>query len=123
MTTTDLARLRLVKAQVAAQEHECVECVEPIAKGERYMRAALPPTVEAFPDEEVFQEQAWQFVDRTWTIEKTHELCYAKRYFRPRALPRGTVQSLVHCGHRSFNQGEFCDEQSCPNWVGKAYGV
>lgn len=87
MTTTDLARLRLVKAQIAAQEHECVECVEPIAKGERYMRAALPPTVEAFPDPEVFQEQAWQFVDRTWVIEKTHELCYTKRYFRPAIRP------------------------------------
>lgn len=75
--------LRLVKTQVATQEHECAECTDPIEKGERYMRSALPPNAEAFPDEEIFQDQAWQFVDRTWTIEKTHELCYAKRYHRP----------------------------------------
>lgn len=80
----NLNTLRLVKLQVATKTHECDECVDPIEEGERYMRVALPPTVEAFPDaSDVAQEDAWRYVDRTWIVEKTHELCYAKRYFRP----------------------------------------
>lgn len=77
-------QLRLVKLQVATKVHECAECVEPIEKGERYMRVALPGDASVFPDEnEVAQEDAWQYVDREWTIEKTHELCYGLRYFKP----------------------------------------
>lgn len=90
--TPTLNNLRLVKLQVATIEHECAECTDPIEPGERYMRAALPPTVEAFPaPEDVAQEDAWRHVDKTWTIEKTHELCYGKRYYRPI-----TTSVLVH---------------------------
>jgi len=84
--TDTLNNLRLVKLQVATKRHECAECVDPIEKGDRYMRACLPPTVEAFPGPEVTQEEAWQYVDSEWTFEKTHELCYSKRYFKPVAL-------------------------------------
>jgi hypothetical protein len=89
-----LNNLRLVKLQTATKQHECAECVEPIEPGERYMRVALPPTVEAFPDESVFQEDAWQFVDNTWTIEKTHELCYSQRYFRPVANSKEQIDRM-----------------------------
>lgn len=76
--------LRLVKLQTATKEHECAECTDPIEAGERYMRAAIPGDSSLFPNErEVAQEEAWQYVDQDWTIEKTHELCYAKRYYRP----------------------------------------
>lgn len=114
MNMHTLNSLRLVKAQVATQPHECAECTEPIEEGERYMRAALPPTVEAFPpEEEVAQEDAWKYVDRTWTIEKTHELCYGKRYFRP-------VAGFAKCGHKAYRDlGEHCAEMSCPNYVAK----
>jgi hypothetical protein len=110
--THTLNKLRLVKLQTATKQHECAECVEPIEEGERYMRAALPPSVEAFPDESVFQEDAWQFVDHTWTIEKTHELCYSKRYFRP-------VEGLARCGHKAYGNGDHCAEIACPNYVAK----
>jgi hypothetical protein len=77
--------LRLVKLQVATKQHECAECPEdPIEVGERYMRVAIPGDSSIFPNvQEVPQEEAWQYVDREWTIEKTHELCYARRYFKP----------------------------------------
>jgi hypothetical protein len=78
--------LRLVKLQVATKQHECNECVEPIARGERYNRVALPGTGSMFPSPDVPMDEAWQYVDQEWTIEKTHELCYSKRYFRPIAL-------------------------------------
>ena len=112
--THTLNNLRLVKAQVASKQHDCSECTEPIEIGERYMRAALPPTVEAFPDvDKVVQEDAWQYVDHTWTIEKTHELCYGKRYFRP----VGT--GLARCGHKAYGGGDHCAEIACPNYVAK----
>jgi len=113
MNTHTLNNLRLVKAQVASKRHECAECVEPIEEGERYMRAALPPTVEAFPDvDKVVQEDAWQYVDRTWTIEKTHELCYSRRYFRP--------GNLVRCGHQRYFDTSRCAVMVCENYVGKS---
>lgn len=113
MNMHTLNALRLVKLQTATKEHECAECVEPIESGERYMRVALPPTVEAFPDESVFQEDAWQFVDGTWTIEKTHELCYGRRYFRP------VGSGLVRCGHRKYSDTEWCAEIACTNYAGR----
>lgn len=78
--------LRLVKLQVATQEHECSECVEPVKEGERYNRVAIPPNAEAFPDPTVFQEDAWRFVDRSWVILKMHEGCYMSKFFKPYAV-------------------------------------
>jgi hypothetical protein len=115
--THTLNNLRLVKAQVASKQHECVECVEPIEEGERYMRAALPPNVEAFPDQSVFQEDAWQFVDHTWTIEKTHELCYSKRYFRP--VAQSNESETASCGHRRYSGSGSCGEITCLNYAGR----
>lgn len=112
--THTLNNLRLVKLQVATKQHECAECVDPIEEGERYMRAALPPTVEAFPDPEaVAQEDAWKHVDKTWVIEKTHELCYSKRYFRP-------APGIASCGHKEYGGGSHCAEMSCSNYVAKS---
>lgn len=113
MNVNTAGHQRLVKLQVATKEHECVECVEPIEEGERYMRVALPPSEEVFPDETVYQEDAWQFVDRTWAIEKTHELCYARRYFRP------TGSGLVRCGHKQYGSTDWCAEIACSNYAGK----
>lgn len=111
--THTLNNLRLVKLQVATKQHECVECTEPIEKGERYMRAALPRFVEQFPDpEEVAQEDAWKHVDGSWTIEKTHELCYVQRYFRPKAKAR--------CNHSPYGNEGRCAEMSCYNYVAKS---
>ena len=116
MNVNTIGHQRLVKLQVATKAHECAECVEPIEEGERYMRVALPPSTEVFPDETVFQEDAWQFVDRTWTIEKTHELCYARRYFRAGG-PQG---GLANCGHKRYGETAHCAEIACSNYVAKS---
>lgn len=104
--------LRLVKLQVATKQHECDECVEPIQPGERYMRVAIPGDASIFPSpEQVNQEDAWRYVDREWTIEKTHELCYGLRYFKP-------VASLAECGHK--RAGKFwCWEPTCDAFINK----
>lgn len=115
--THTLNNLRLVKLQVATKNHECAECTDEIEAGERYMRAALPPTVEAFPPaEEVAQEDAWRHVDKTWTIEKTHELCYGKRYYRPN-VAKGP--GIAGCGHAIYGDHGRCAEMICDNYVNR----
>lgn len=111
--------LRLVKAQVAAKQHECAECPELIEVGERYMRAAIPGDGSLFPSpDQVAQEDAWRYVDGEWLIEKTHELCYTARYYKP-VLQSGRVS----CGHRSYADTSNCAEIACGNYAGKHWAT
>ena len=71
----------LVKTQVARVNHKCFRCGGVLFKGESYDRVATPPTPDALPAvSEVSMEEAWQYVDRTWSIRKYHKGCYRKQY-------------------------------------------
>jgi hypothetical protein len=121
--------LRLVKAQVASQPHECAECPETIEVGERYFRAAIPGDGCIFPTPNVPQSEAWQYVNHEWTIEKTHELCYTARYYKPVALSNDdfvggkplsvdVLWGRVECGHKSYAGTSNCAEIACGNYAG-----